>query len=156
LAALLLTSPLLPYLAEAPGWDVAELDADERALLHTVSGRSDPSDLALLHAAPPTTPVHPAAHDQSIPEELQAFMADADRTGLFVRVAPQVDNNASEALLAHALVARSAAQGDRDAALIAASTRHAWVEKVRESPSIAAATLVQAEFAMSGWFARRA
>ena len=158
LAALLLTSPLLPYLSDARGWDLAELDADERALLDIVGGRFDPSNLALLRAAPPTAPipVHPPAHDQSIPEDLHAFMAHPDRTALFVRVAPQVDSNTSAALLAHALVARSAAQGDRDAALIAAATRHAWIEKVRESPSVAAATLVRAEFAVSGWFARRA
>ena len=158
LAALLLTSPLLPYLSDARGWDLAELDADERALLDIVGGRFDPSNLALLRAAPPTAPipVHPPAHDQSIPEDLHAFMAHPDRTALFVRVAPQIDSNTSAALLAHALVARSAAQGDRDAALIAAATRHAWIEKVRESPSVAAATLVRAEFAVSGWFARRA
>ena len=131
---MLLTSPLLPYLSDARGWDLAELNADERALLNIVGRRFDPSNLALLRAAPMTAPIHvrPPGHVQSIPEELHGFMADPGRTALFVRVAPQIDSNASAALLAHALVARSAAQGDRDAALIATASRHAWIEKVRE------------------------
>lgn len=72
-AALLLTSPLLPYLTRDPVWDPLELEPAETDLLREVGRRCGPIALSLLSGAP-----LPAPQDSGFgphPERMEALPA---------------------------------------------------------------------------------
>lgn len=175
LPALLLTSPLLPYLSTSPEWDQAELDPDEKQLLDEVSQRCTQYALDLLtgrSAVPASTAPPPCLLDLRVPDrndrhftttaapdELTAHLVDlhhfrttSRHTTLFEvldqRGATETDQQPPVATLSLgiALVARIAAQGDRDARRTEQHMRHVWLDIARHAPDLVAGDIALAEF----------
>jgi hypothetical protein len=161
LAALLLTSPLLPYLATAPAWDPAELDDAERHLLDVVRVHCAPEVVALLTAperAPreldPSDAVSTPEVDEALRDVL-AFGGSAPQALLFESLRARTSGPAALSY-GCALLARITAQGDEGAAALERRIRHLWVGFAQRDPRLAAHHLVESEFAVSGWYAHHA
>jgi len=156
LPALLLSSPLLPYLAGSPSWPPEELDADEAALLERIKETTSPARMALLRGEQPPEPEEMAGETVPGPlAEAAATMIEQARgfpaAHLFRAV---TDRQVSACLLGFALTARLAAQEKLPGAARAAEQqRHAWVELTRQFPVPAARALTTAEYAVAGWSA---
>jgi hypothetical protein len=162
LAALLLTSPLLPYLASTPAWDPAELDDAEKHLLDVARAHCAPGVVALLTAPARASRALDPSDDVSTPEidealrDVLAFGAAAPQAVLFDAVRARASGPAAALSFGCALVARMTAQGDKGAAAFERRIRHLWVEFAQRDPGRAAQHLVEAEFAVSGWYAHHA
>ena len=163
LAALLLTSPLLPYLARTARWEPAELEDAERDLLAAVQTHCPPAVLALL-ADPTAIPFSESSH-QAMGEpheiadalaDLRAYSSTSPAPALFAGVERRAASGAdTDALsLGCGVVARLAAQRDPAAIALDRRLRPAWVAIAHHTPTCAMNDLVAAEFAVSGWYAR--
>lgn len=174
LPALLLSSPLLPYLSGSPLWDHAELEPDEVHVLDTVRQHCSAVALGVLagHRPVPSglhspltanASVAPQVPVTALPSEMSEDLAERldelrefastsrrdDVLSLLVqRWKGHDDHNALVPTLSLglALIARLAAQGDRAAALVDRQMRSAWVEIAMRAPDLAAADLALAEF----------
>ncbi len=161
LAALLLTSPLLPYLAGTPAWDPAELDDAENHLLDVTRACSAPEVIALLTAPGPASRDLEPPDDVPAPEinealrDVLAFGAAAPQAVLFDAVRARA-RGAAALSFGCALLARMTAQGDKGATALERRLRHLWVDVAQRDPRRAAQHLVEAEFAVSGWYAHHA
>lgn len=174
LAALLLTSPLLPYRSGSPDWDRAELEPEEALLLDEVGRRCADFALQVLAGRRPrpglgTQPVDPLRPDAALREprdrpgddlseyheQLRAYARSSRYAELFAPVEQRASVR-SALSLGFALLARIAAQGDAGAAEQERRIRQAWVRIAVQEPDLAAADLALAEFLASGWFAHHA
>ncbi|MGD9528511.1 MAG: hypothetical protein AB7V44_17135 [Pseudonocardia sp.] len=172
LAALLLSSPLLPYLSDDPMWSVDELEHAEETLLLSVVDRVDPVGLAVLQdpSGPlPTTDVLTLdplpALDRDVPalaeplKVLQDFAANNSRGRLMDAVRSRLADDptvtvAGAVSLGIAIVARLAAQGDTAAAAAEPVLRDAWLQLARRAPGLVAADLSLADLLVAGWLVR--
>ena len=150
--ALLLTSPLLPYLADAQRWDLAELDDDERLLLGEVTARCSPAALAVLAGVPLVPEVRmadalsPDGRALPGPRDIDLGPADAGLVAQGRAALPPDLADAGDPSLTCALIARSAAHGDRAAAAAEVRTRPAWLRLAHRAPQLVGNDLVIAEF----------
>ncbi|WP_154663663.1 hypothetical protein [Saccharomonospora iraqiensis] len=180
LAALLLSSPLLPYLADNPLWDLQELTRDEQELLDVVSRRCTPATLETLSGrrppdvsgssvfvnTPDTTDIDHTTALRSL--DSNALADELDQVREFASVSGRewvvelVDARRSRGdgyvvpalSVALALVARLAAQGDRAAALVDRQMRCSWTEVALANPDLTTADLTYAEVLVSAHTAR--
>lgn len=171
LPALLLSSPVLPYLTGATEWAPGELEPDESALLDaaeralTASARdvlADPEtpvdlspDVGLVGTRTyasdrEATPTPATSADATAAwNDVSGFRSTSPYPELFRSVGARTGKSALSIGLA--VVARLAAQGDHSAAHLERATRHVWIGLAYDDPSRVAVDLVHAELIVSHW-----
>lgn len=180
LPALLLTSPLLPYLGCSAHWDTDELDPEEATLLEELGRWCSPEAVDVLagntaidftaiedplltgedFSTTARTPL-PAGMGGVMGAALLELEGHAESSRYLPLFAAFVTNTGGQehAMVRAcsrglALLARTAAQGDQDAAALEPRLRHLWVDFAAYAPDLVATDLALAEFVVSGWVAR--
>lgn len=161
LPAILLASPLLPYLTGSPAWDYAELDVEEIALLDALN------DVVPWATEILTSPVAASCDvtESGVWEAAGDVSVDLASLARGMRESPNHDllesvlgtaRRPPPALLALgcALVARLAAQGDRHAGALEPRMRHTWLRLADLASARITEDVVLAEMLVSRHHAR--
>jgi hypothetical protein len=145
LAGLLLVAPLLPYRSGRAGWDSAELDADEVALLDAVEEEGPQLEVPLA------ADVQLGESDRGDAlEVLDRLLADHPSRPVAAAWRCNLDPSAQRLSLGSALAARLAAQGDPAAADAEQRIRLRWAHLAMHGPWSVVRDLVKAEAIISG------